>query len=123
VPRTAEDILPTLPDDDDDDGDRDAGDDRDDGADGDQQAPARAPKAAGKWLTASATDDAPTVIAAGFDEATRRDPGHVRDWVALVDGNCTQIDAITAEAACAVSLPRFGCLWAVHEVMRLVRTR
>jgi hypothetical protein len=37
--------------------------------------------------------------AAGFDEATRRDPDHHLDWVALVDGNCTQIDAITAEAA------------------------
>jgi hypothetical protein len=45
------------------------------------------------------TDDIPTVIGAGFDEATRRDPGHARDWVALVDGNTTQIDAITAEAA------------------------
>jgi hypothetical protein len=91
VPRTVEDILPTLsgPDDD---GDADS-------TDGDQQPPARAPKAAGKWLTASVTDDIPTVITAGFDEATRRDPGHARDWVALVDGNTTQIDAITAEAA------------------------
>jgi hypothetical protein len=94
VPRTVEDILPTLPTGD--------GADRADSADSTcpgQQAPARAPKAAGKWLTASVTDDIATVIAAGFDEATRRDPGHARDWVALVDGNCTQIDAITAEAA------------------------
>lgn len=83
VPRTVEDILPTIA----------------HGADGDRQASDQAPKAAGKWLTASVTDDIPTVIAAGFDEATRRDPGHTRDWVALVDGNCTQIDAITAEAA------------------------
>jgi hypothetical protein len=29
------------------------------------------------------------VIAAGFDGATRRDPTHTRDWVALVDGNTT----------------------------------
>ena len=94
VPRTVEDILPTLP-------TNDGADHTDgvDGADGDQQAPTKAPKAAGKWLTASVTDDIPTVIAAGFDEAPRRDPGHARDWVALVDGNCTQIDAITAEAA------------------------
>ena len=89
VPRTVEDILAT-----DDDGDGVAN-----GTDGARQVPARAPKAAGKWLTASLTDDIATVIAAGFDEATRRDPGHARDWVALVDGNCTQIDAITAEAA------------------------
>lgn len=72
--------------------------DRHDGADstdGDQQAPARAPKAVGKWLTASVTDDIATVIAAGFDEATRRDPGQARDRGALVDGIRTQIDAIT----------------------------
>jgi hypothetical protein len=59
----------------------------------------RGPKAAGKWLTASVVDDIATVIAAGFDEATRRDPGQQRTWVVLVDGNNTQIDAITAEAA------------------------
>jgi hypothetical protein len=86
VPRTIEDILPTPP-----------TADSADGAARDLQT--RSPKAAGKWLTASVTDDIATVIRAGFDEATRRDPGHARDWVALVDGNCTQIDAITAEAA------------------------
>jgi hypothetical protein len=56
------------------------------------------PNAANKWLTASITDDIPTVIAAGFDEATRRDPDHHRSWVALVDGNTTQIETITAQA-------------------------
>jgi len=35
----------------------------------------RGPQAAGKWLTASVTDDIPAVIAAAFDEAGRRDPG------------------------------------------------
>jgi len=39
------------------------------------------------------------VIAAGFEEAERRDPRHERTWVALVDGNRTQIEAIQAEAA------------------------
>lgn len=36
------------------------------------------PKAGGKWLTASVTDDIPAVIAAGFDEppaATKRPAG------------------------------------------------
>jgi hypothetical protein len=33
-----------------------------------------------------------------FDEATRRDPAHERTWIALVDGNRQQIDAITTEA-------------------------
>jgi hypothetical protein len=105
VPRTVADILPALTPDNDigDGGDGDvAGSGDGDVAgsgDGDQQARAEAPKAAGKWLTASLTEDIPTVIGAGFDEATRRDPSHARDWVALVDGNTTQIDAITTEAA------------------------
>jgi hypothetical protein len=34
-----------------------------------------------------------------FDEASRRDPGHARDWVALVDGDSHQIRLIEAEAA------------------------
>ena len=59
----------------------------------------RGPEAAGKWLTASVTDDIPAVIAAGFDEAGRRDPGQKRTWAALVDGNNAQIEAITGEAA------------------------
>ena len=59
----------------------------------------REPQARGKWLTASVTDDIPAVIAAAFDEAERRDPQHKREWVVLVDGNNTQIEAVTAEAA------------------------
>ena len=59
----------------------------------------RGPRAAGKWLTASVVDDIRQVIATGFDEAARRDPHHRRTWVALVDGNRTQIEAIQAEAA------------------------
>ena len=60
---------------------------------------ARGPRAAGKWLTASVTDDIPAVLAAAFGEAQRRDPAHRRTWIALVDGNRQQIEAITAEAA------------------------
>jgi hypothetical protein len=56
------------------------------------------PHARGKWLTASITDDIPAVVGAAFDEAERRDPGHRRPWIALVDGNATQIQAIHAEA-------------------------
>src|SRR5262249_36378651 len=37
-------------------------------------------------LTASVVAHAADVIAAGFDEACRRDPRHARTWVALVDG-------------------------------------
>ena len=59
----------------------------------------REPQARNKWLTASVTDDIPAVIAAAFDEAERRDPGHQREWVVLIDGNNTQIEAAAAEAA------------------------
>jgi len=59
----------------------------------------REPQARGKWLTASVTDDIPAVIAAAFDEAERRDPQHERDWAVLIDGNNTQIETVTAEAA------------------------
>ncbi|HYS39098.1 MAG TPA: hypothetical protein VEO01_26065 [Pseudonocardiaceae bacterium] len=52
----------------------------------------RGPKATGKWLTASVTHDIPKVIAAGFDEAQRRDPTGQRTWVVLVDGNRAQTD-------------------------------
>jgi hypothetical protein len=63
------------------------------GADGED-----GPKATGKWLTASVVDDIATVVAAGFDEAERRDPTHARTWVVLVDGNQAQLDAVAAEA-------------------------
>jgi hypothetical protein len=59
----------------------------------------REPQARNKWLAASVTEDIPAVIAAAFDEAERRDPGHRREWAVLIDGNNTQIDAVTAEAA------------------------
>jgi hypothetical protein len=59
----------------------------------------REPQARGKWLTASVTDDIPAVIAAAFDEAERRDPTRQREWAVLIDGNNTQIEAVTAEAA------------------------
>jgi len=62
------------------------------------QAPPAAPKASAKWVTASVVEDAATVIAKVFDQAHRRDPDHVRRWVALVDGNNHQIDRIQAEA-------------------------
>ena len=58
----------------------------------------REPQARGKWLTASVTDDIPAVIAAAFGEAGRRDPARQREWAVLIDGNNTQIEAVTAEA-------------------------
>jgi hypothetical protein len=60
--------------------------------------PPEAPKAKNKWLTAGVVEDAAEVIARLFDEAERRDPGHRRRRVALVDGNNHQIERIGAEA-------------------------
>ena len=57
-----------------------------------------APTARVKWCTASVLQDAGVVIAAAFEEAERRDPQHLRPWVALVDGNNHQISVIRAEA-------------------------
>ena len=65
---------------------------------GDDASPLPAPKATGKWVTASVVEDAAEVVARVFDEAERRDPKHQRSWVALVDGNNHQIDRIKAEA-------------------------
>ena len=83
APRTADDIIPapsTTP--------------------ARQPTPPRTPGpvVTGKWLHANVTDDIPTVIAAMFDEAERRDPDHERTWVALVDGNRQQIDTIGDQA-------------------------
>lgn len=64
----------------------------------DDAARSAAPKASNKWLTASVVDNAATVIGSIFDEAQRRDPTHLRTWVALVDGAKHQIDCIQAEA-------------------------
>ena len=61
--------------------------------------PSPPPAARNKWVTASVIDDAATVVADVFDQAERRDPGHQRRWVALVDGNNHQINRIRAEAA------------------------
>ncbi|MGH3952241.1 MAG: ISKra4 family transposase, partial [Pseudonocardiaceae bacterium] len=84
-PRTAADIMTTTSDGDTD----DPGD----------AATTPAPAVTNKWLKASVTADAATVIHDMFDEAERRDPDHERTWVALVDGNNHQIDRLTTEAA------------------------
>lgn len=65
---------------------------------GDDHEPAPAPVAKNKWLMASVAEDAAAVVGKVFDEAERRDPEHVRTWVALVDGNNHQIDRIKKES-------------------------
>jgi hypothetical protein len=61
--------------------------------------PRPGPKALAKWLAGSVRKDPAEVIAAAFDEAEARDPGHRRTWVVLVDGAEHQLDLIRAEAA------------------------
>jgi hypothetical protein len=56
------------------------------------------PKAVRKWLTASVDHDAADVIAATFDQAEARDPGHDRTWVVLLDGAPAQLEMFRAEA-------------------------
>jgi hypothetical protein len=88
APRTAGDIISAL-----------FGTPRPAGAGGEDSDAARArhgPKAGGKTLFASARHPIPQVIAEGFAEAQRRDPGHARPWFAVVDGNNAQLDAIRA---------------------------
>ncbi len=56
------------------------------------------PKALAKWLAGSVRKDPAEVIAAAFNQAEARDPGHLRTWVALVDGAEHQLNLIRAEA-------------------------
>jgi hypothetical protein len=63
------------------------------------QAPPPGPEAVNRWYTAEITASRAETIAAVFDQAERRDPGHARPWIALVDGDRHQIEVICAEAA------------------------
>ncbi len=59
---------------------------------------ARRPRPEHKRVWASVADDMPEVIGAAFDEGRRRDPARLKRWVALVDGNKTQIELARREA-------------------------
>ncbi len=61
--------------------------------------PAPGPEAEGKTLFASVRRPAAEVIADAFAEAHRRDPQHERPWIAVIDGNCHQIETVTSLAA------------------------
>ena len=56
------------------------------------------PRARNKRVWASVEKPAEVVTRELFDEAERRDPGHRRRWVVLVDGERHQIDRLRAEA-------------------------
>lgn len=85
------------------------------------------PAATGKWLTGSVADGTQQVIAAAFDQAEARDPGHRRTWVVLVDGARHQLEVVQAEADrrniainIIVDLVHvleylWGCAWCLHH--------
>jgi hypothetical protein len=56
------------------------------------------PRPEHKRVWASIKKDPKEVIAEAYNEAERRDPAHKKTWVALVDGNPTQLALVKAEA-------------------------
>jgi hypothetical protein len=58
-----------------------------------------APRAVNRWYTTDITAGRDVTTGKVFDEADRRDPGHRRTWIALVDGDIYQIGLIQAQAA------------------------
>ncbi len=56
------------------------------------------PRPVNKRVWASVTRDPADVVAEAFSDATKRDPENMRTWLALVDGNATQIDLVRRAA-------------------------
>ena len=67
--------------------------------DPDPRARPAAPRAVSRWYTTDITASRDTTIARSFEEADRRDPGHARAWIGLVDGDNHQIALFQAQAA------------------------
>jgi hypothetical protein len=57
------------------------------------------PRAENRWYTCDITAGRDVTVGKIFDEAERRDPGHARTWIALVDGDNYQLGLIQAAAA------------------------
>ena len=64
-----------------------------------QPAAKKPPRAENRWYTCDITAGRDVTIGKVFDEADRRDPGHARTWIALVDGDNHQLGLIQAQAA------------------------
>jgi hypothetical protein len=58
-----------------------------------------APRAENRWYTCDITAGRDVTIGKIFDEADRRDPDHLRTWIALADGDIYQLGLIQAAAA------------------------
>jgi hypothetical protein len=57
------------------------------------------PRAENRWYTCDITAGRDVTIGKVFAEADRRDPGHLRTWIALIDGDNYQLGLIQAQAA------------------------
>jgi hypothetical protein len=57
------------------------------------------PRAENRWYTCDITAGRDVTIGKVVDQADRRDPGHARTWIALVDGDNYQIGLFQAAAA------------------------
>ena len=57
------------------------------------------PRAENRWYTCDITAGRDVTTGKIFAEADRRDPGHLRTWIALVDGDVHQLGLIQAAAA------------------------
>ena len=58
-----------------------------------------APRAVNRWYACDITAGRDVTIGRLFDEADRRDPDHLRTWIALVDGDLHQLGLIRGQAA------------------------
>jgi len=57
------------------------------------------PRAVNRWYACDITADRAVTIGKAFGEAGRRDPGHRRTWISLVDGDACQLAWIQDQAA------------------------
>jgi hypothetical protein len=62
------------------------------------------PRAENRWYTCDITAGRDVTIGKVVDQADRRDPGHARTWIALVDGDNYQIGLFQAAAARGITL-------------------
>jgi hypothetical protein len=67
--------------------------------DPDPRARPAAPRAVTRWYTCDITASRDITIGKAFAEADRRDTGHRRTWIGLVDGDIHQLALFQAEAA------------------------
>jgi hypothetical protein len=61
--------------------------------------PKKPPRAQDRWYACDITAGRDVTVGKVFDQADRRDPDHLRTWIALVDGDIYQLGLFQAQAA------------------------